>query len=179
MERDYPEEVIERAKKIKLFVMDVDGVLTDGRITYGTYGDELKNFNVNDGLGIILMKRAGIKCVILTAKASRSVKKRAKELKINKVYQNFHYKINALTKMINKFRVKNEEICFIGDDIIDIPVLSRVGLAVTVPNGREEVKPYAHYVTEKKGGHGAVREVCDLIIKSQGLWDNVTKAYFE
>ncbi|MDP8258163.1 MAG: HAD-IIIA family hydrolase [Candidatus Aadella gelida] len=179
MGHNYPEEVTERAKNIKLLVVDVDGVLTDGTITYGTYGDELKSFNVNDGLGIILVKRAGIKCVILTAKASRSVKKRAKDLKINKVYQNFHYKINALSKIINKFNVKHEEICFIGDDVIDIPVLKRVGLAVTVPNGMEEVKSYAHYETKKKGGHGAVREVCELILKANGLWDSVTKAYFE
>ncbi|MFH1836735.1 MAG: HAD-IIIA family hydrolase [Candidatus Omnitrophota bacterium] len=176
---NYSPDIIERAKKIKVLVLDVDGVLTDGRIIYGTYGDELKNFHVSDGLGIILLKRAGLKCVILTAKASRVVKKRAKELKIDKVYQNFHYKINAYAKIMKKFRVKNEEICFIGDDVIDIPILRRVGLAITVPNARESVKGYAHYMTKKEGGQGAVREICDMLLKAQGIWDKVTEKYFE
>ncbi|MFH1411326.1 MAG: HAD hydrolase family protein [Candidatus Omnitrophota bacterium] len=179
METSYPKDVIERAKKIKALVMDVDGILTDGRIIYGTYGDEIKNFDVNDGLGIMLAKRAGLKCIILTAKASRTVRKRAKELRIDKVYENFHYKIHALTKIMNKFKLKSDEICFMGDDVIDIPVLKRVGLAVTVPNAMDEVKTYAHYMTKKSGGRGAVREVCDFIIKAQGLWNGVTKRYFE
>jgi len=176
---DYSPKIIERAKKIRALVLDIDGVLTDGRMIYGTYGDELKNFDANDGLGIVLAKRAGLKCVIVTAKASRVIKKRAKELKIDKVYQNFHYKINALTKITNKFKLKNEEICFVGDDITDIPILKRIGLAVAVPDATEEVKSYAHYVTKKAGGRGAVREVCDLILKASGDWDKVTKRYFE
>ncbi len=177
--KDYSPEIIEKAKKIKVFVLDIDGVLTDGRIIYGSYGDALKNFNVNDGLGMIFIKRAGIKCVILTAKASRVVMKRAKELKIDKVYQNFHYKINALTKIKRKFKAADEEICFVGDDMIDIPVLKRIGLAVAPPNAMDEVKSFVHLITEKPGGHGAVREVCDLILKARGDWDKVTGRYFE
>lgn len=177
--KEYSQEVIERAKKIKVLVLDVDGVLTDGRIIYGTYGDELKNFDVNDGLGIILLKRAGLKCVILTAKASRVVKKRAKELRIDKVYHNFHYKIKAFTKIKSRFKVKDEEICFVGDDVIDMPVLRRAGLAVVVPNAQEEVREYGHFITEKPGGRGAVREVCDMLLKAQGKWDTITKRYFE
>lgn len=178
MER-YPLELIEKAKKIKLLVLDVDGVLTDGKIVYGNHGDELKNFDVNDGLGIMLIKRSKIKCVFLTAKASSVVTKRAKELKIDKVYHNFHYKIEALKKINKKFRVKNEEICFIGDDLIDIPVLKRVGLAVSPPNAMDDVKPFVHFITEKKGGRGAVREVCDFLLKAQDLWHEVTSRYFK
>lgn len=174
----YSQDIIERAKKIKLLVMDIDGVLTDGRIIYGNYGDEIKNFDVNDGLGIILTKRAGLKNIILTAKASRVVTKRAKVLKIDKVYQDYHYKIDALINMRKKFKVTDEEICFIGDDVIDIPVLRRVGLAVSPPNAMDDVKPFAHFITEKKGGRGAVREVCDLLLKAQGKWDEVCKRYF-
>ena len=175
----YSSELIEKARKIKLLVLDVDGVLTDGRIVYGNYGDELKNFDVNDGLGILLVKHSGIKCVILTAKASRVVTKRARELRIDKVYQDFHYKIVALEKIRKKFKVADEEICFMGDDVIDIPVLKRAGLAVCPPNAMEEVKPFAHFITERSGGRGAVREVCNFILKAQGTWDKVTSRYFE
>lgn len=177
--KQYTEEIIERAKKIKLLLLDVDGVLTDGRFIYGSYGDELKNFDVNDGLGTFLIRRAGIKCVILTAKASRVVTRRARELRFDKVYHNFHYKINALGKIKKKFKVTDDEICFVGDDVIDIPVLKRVGLAVCPPNAVEEVKPFVHLLTEKNGGRGAVREVCDLLLRARGAWDKITAQYFK
>ena len=179
MTNKYSADIIERAKKVKLLVLDVDGVMTDGRITYGNYGDELKNFDVNDGLGIFLTRKSGVKCIILTAKASRVVTKRAKELRIDKVYHNFHYKIEALKLIKKKFKADDEAICFVGDDIIDIPVLKRVGLAVCPPNAMEEVKAIVHMITAKKGGRGAVREVCELIMKAKGTWDKVTKVYYE
>lgn len=175
----YPAEIIERAKKVKLLVLDVDGVLTDGRIVYGNYGDEIKNFDVNDGLGIFLIKKSGLKCVILTAKASKVVTKRAKELKVDKVYHNFHYKIEALKLIKKKFKVLDGDICFVGDDLIDIPVLKRAGLAICPASAMEEAKAVAHLVTAKKGGRGAVREVCELIMKAQGTWKSVTKVYYE
>jgi 3-deoxy-D-manno-octulosonate 8-phosphate phosphatase (KDO 8-P phosphatase) len=169
----------EKAKKIKLLLLDVDGVLTDGRIIYGDHGDELKNFNVNDGLGIMLIRRAGLKCAIITAKGSPIVKKRAKVLRIDKVYSDFHYKIEALEDIKKRFRVNNDEICYVGDDIIDIPILKRVGLAVAVNNAMDDVKKVSHYTTVKKGGKGAVREVCEMILKAQSKWGEVTRAYFE
>ena len=178
MKEGYSQEILDRARKVKVLVLDVDGVLTDGRIVYGNYGDEIKNFDVNDGLGIILVKRAGIKCVILTAKASRVVTKRAKELKIDRVYHNFHYKIEALRMICRRFKVTEEEVCFVGDDVIDIPVLKRVGLAVSPPNAMDYVRTFSHFTTLKRGGRGAVREVCDLILNAQGKWDEVTKRYF-
>ena len=179
MEEKYSAELIERAKKIKLLVLDVDGVLTDGRIVYGNYGDEIKNFDVNDGLGIFMVRKSGIKCIVLTAKASKVVTKRAKELRIDRVYENFHYKIKGLKKIRKKFKVTDEEICFMGDDVIDVPVLKKVGLAVCPPNAMEEVKPFVHLITEKGGGHGAVREICNLLLKAQENWDKVTSKYFE
>ena len=172
-------DITERAKKIKLLLLDVDGVLTDGRIIYGNYGDEIKNFDVNDGLGMMLIKRARLKCAIITARGSRVVKKRAKILKVDKVYSNFHYKIEAFKDITRRFRVTSEEICYIGDDIIDIPLLKRVGLAVSVPNAMDEVKEVTHYITKRAGGRGAVREVCDMLLKAQGKWEQVTKRYFE
>ncbi len=175
----YPEEIVERARKIKLLLLDVDGVLTDGRLIYGSYGDELKNFDVNDGTGIFLIKKAGLKCVILTARASRVVTRRAKELRIDKVYHNFHYKIKALEGIKKKFKTANEEICFIGDDVIDIPILKRAGLSVCPPNAMENVKPFAHLLTKQRGGCGAVREVCELLLKAQGRWEEVMSKYLE
>lgn len=179
MEKEYPETIISRAKKIKLLVLDVDGVLSDGRIIYGDHGDEIKSFDVSDGLGIFLVRRAGIKTAILTARGSNIVKRRAKELKIDKLYKDFHYKIEALRQIRRAFKLQDEEICFVGDDLIDIPVLKRVGLAVCPSSAVDEVKATVHVITRKRGGRGAVREICDLILKSQGKWKKVTEAYFE
>ena len=171
-------DILERAKKVKLVILDIDGVMTDGRIIYSIYGDELKFFDVTDGFGITLLRRAGIRTAIITAKKSRIVKMRAKDMKVNYVYQGFRDKLAALNKILRKTRLKAEEICFIGDDLIDMPVLKRAGLAVAVPNAVEEVRQQAHFTTSKTGGRGAVREICDLILKAQGKWDAVTSKYF-
>ena len=169
----------EKARKIKLLVMDVDGVLTDGRVIYANSGDELKFFDVTDGMGLVLWSRAGLKSAILTAKKSRVVSKRSKEVHIDRVYQNALRKAEAFEKILIDFKVFPEEVCFIGDDVIDIPVLKRVGLAVCVPNSVQEAKDEAHHVTKREGGRGAVREVIDMILKIQGKWNEVTKRYYE
>jgi 3-deoxy-D-manno-octulosonate 8-phosphate phosphatase (KDO 8-P phosphatase) len=174
----YPADIMERAGRVKLLVLDVDGVLTDGRLIYSTFGDETKNFSVSDGLGIFMVKKAGIACAIVTAKASPAVESRAEALGIDALYQDFHYKIDALIAIRERFGVEDSEICFVGDDLIDIPILRRVGLAVSPPNAMEDVKPFAHLITEKRGGHGSVREVCDLILKAKGKWDEVTARYY-
>ena len=172
-------EIIEKAKGVKLLILDIDGVMTDGRIIYSIYGDELKFFDVQDGLGITLLNRAGIKTAIITAKASRIVKLRARDLKVAKTYQGYIDKLIPFNKILKRFKIKPEEICFIGDDLVDIPVLKRVGFAVAVPNAMDEVKKVAHHVTSKMGGRGAVREICDLILKSQNKWDLATSRYFK
>ncbi|HCX33915.1 MAG TPA: hypothetical protein DHV08_10395 [Rhodocyclaceae bacterium] len=172
-------DIIERAKKVKVLILDIDGVLTDGRIIYGIYGEELKFFDVQDGLGIMLLKRAGIPSVIITAKKSRIVKMRSKDLRIDKTYQGYPTKSIPFANALKRFKVKPEEACFIGDDIIDIPVLTRAGFSVAVPNAVEEVKKVAHYITAKTGGRGAVREVCDLILKAQDKWDLTTAKYYK
>ena len=172
-------DISERAKRVKLLILDIDGVMTDGRIVYSVYGDELKFFDVQDGLGINLLNRAGIKTVIITAKKSRIVKLRARDLKVAKAYQGFSDKLIPFNKILRRFKVKPDDICFIGDDLIDIPVLKRVGFAVAVPNAMDEVKGSVHHITSKAGGRGAVREICDLILKSQGKWDLATSKYFK
>jgi 3-deoxy-D-manno-octulosonate 8-phosphate phosphatase (KDO 8-P phosphatase) len=173
------QEVIEKAKRVKFLVTDIDGVMTDGRIVYSIYGDELKFFDVTDGFGISLLNKAGIKTVIITAKKSKIVKMRGRDLKVARVYAGFIDKLIPFSDLLKRFDVKPEELCFIGDDLIDLPVLKRVGFAVSVPNAIEEVKRAAHYVTSKPGGRGAVREICDLILKSQGKWDQATAKYFK
>ena len=172
------DDLNERIQKIKLVMVDNDGVLTDGRIVYGDYGDELKFFDVQDGFGMVLLRRAGLITVMISAKKSRVNLRRRKELLINKIYQNAFDKLAVFEKAIKKFKVKAQEVCYIGDDLIDLPVLTRVGFAVAVSNAVEEVKKAAHYCTQKSGGRGAVREVVDLILKSQGRWTEVTERYF-
>lgn len=172
-------EIVEQARRIKLLITDIDGVMTDGRIVYSIYGDELKFFDVTDGFGISLLNKAGIKTVIITAKKSRIVKMRGRDLKISKVYAGFLDKLIPFNDVLKRFKVSPEEICFIGDDLMDLPVLKKVGLAVSVPNALEDVKAAAHYITSRPGGHGAVREICDLILKSQDKWDQVTARYFK
>ena len=172
-------EIVKMARRIKMLIVDIDGVMTDGRIVYSIYGDELKFFDVQDGFGISLLNRVGIKTVIITAKKSRIVKTRARDLKVAKAYAGFIDKLIPFNDILKRFKIPPEEICFIGDDLIDLPVLKRVGLAVSVPNAVEEVKAAVHHVTSKLGGRGAVREICDLILKSQDKWDQATGKYFK
>lgn len=166
----------DKARRIKLLILDVDGVMTDGRIYYGNYGDELKAFDVKDGFGIALSKRADIETVILTAKKSKVARLRAKDIGIKWIYENSS-KLKVFNKLLCKFRIKAHEVCFIGDDLIDIPVLKAAGLSVTVPQAADEVKAVSSYVTKAFAGRGAVREICELILKSQGKWDEVIKKY--
>jgi len=161
-----------KLEKIKLLIMDVDGVLTDGKIIIDSDGRETKFFDVQDGFGLVMLRRAGLKTAILSARASRVISHRAKDLKIDRVYQDAYPKIDFYRKALRTFRLKDEEVCFIGDDLPDVEVLKRVGFAVSVPNGTPEAKQVAHYVTKNRGGEGAVREVIELIMKAQGVWPN-------
>ncbi len=174
-----PQELQDRAAKVKLLILDVDGVLTDGRIVLGNYGDELKFFDIQDGHGMVMLRRAGFVTVLLSGRKSRINQKRAKEMCVAKVYQNAHDKLKVFEKILKKFRVSAEEVCFIGDDLIDLPVLARVGFSVGVKNAVEEVRRATHYVTERSGGRGAVREVTDILLKAQNHWAEATKEYFK
>ncbi|HOX54643.1 MAG: HAD-IIIA family hydrolase [Candidatus Omnitrophica bacterium] len=168
----------DKARKVKLLILDVDGVLTDGKIVMDEKGKQLKFFDVQDGLGVVLLKRAGINTIILSARYSRVVSHRAKDIKIFKAYQNCDDKLLTYHKILKQMKLKNESVCFIGDELIDIPVLKRAGLSVAVANAAPEAKRAADYITKKKGGDGAVREIIELILKSQGKWDKVISKYF-
>jgi 3-deoxy-D-manno-octulosonate 8-phosphate phosphatase (KDO 8-P phosphatase) len=160
-------------KNIKLLVVDVDGVLTKGEIIYDDKGRELKIFNVKDGLGIFLLGKAGIKTILLTAKESKVVRRRAKDMGVTEVICGVLPKEKALRGIMNKYGAKYNEICFIGDDLIDVAAMKLVNMPVTVKDASTPVKKVARYITGKNGGEAAVREVVDLIITAQGLEDKI------
>ncbi|MBK3333297.1 HAD hydrolase family protein [Persephonella atlantica] len=167
------------ALKIKWFIMDVDGVLTDGGIIYDSDGRELKKFCVRDGMGITLLHNAGIKTAVLTSRNSPMVKKRAQELNITEVIQGASDKLRLYEKIKKKHNVLDEEVLYIGDDYVDLPVLRRVGFPVTVPGAPEELKEVCVYVTQKQGGDGAVREVAELLLKLSGKFEEAVRRYID
>jgi 3-deoxy-D-manno-octulosonate 8-phosphate phosphatase (KDO 8-P phosphatase) len=160
-------ELNERADKIKFFLMDVDGVLTDGRLYYDDGGRETKVFNIHDGHGIRLMHEAGIKVGFLSGRKSRAVEVRAKELSIEECHLGVVDKIGRFNEILKKHRLDESEVAYIGDDLPDLPVLKRVGLSISVSSGIEEVKDLVHWVTKKPGGLGAVREAIDFILSAK------------
>jgi 3-deoxy-D-manno-octulosonate 8-phosphate phosphatase (KDO 8-P phosphatase) len=171
------EDITGRARRIKLLLMDCDGVLTDGRLWLTSDGDEQKAFHARDGQGISLLHRAGLRTGIITGRTSSAVDRRAQDLKMSYVRQYAKDKIKALDEILADAGVARDECAYIGDDVADIPVMRRVGFAVAVSDAVEETKQAAHYVTALKGGQGAVREVCDLILKAQGRWDELMERF--
>jgi len=169
--------VQERAGRIKLLLMDCDGVLTDGRIWLFDNGEEQKGFHTRDGLGIELWHRAGLKSGIISGRKSSAVERRAQGLGISFVVQGVEQKVQTFTETVAKAGVTNDEVAFIGDDLNDIPLMLRSGLGVAVADAAAEARERAHYVTKLAGGHGAVREVIELILKAQGRWDHLTADY--
>jgi 3-deoxy-D-manno-octulosonate 8-phosphate phosphatase (KDO 8-P phosphatase) len=170
-------EVLRRAKRIRALVLDVDGVLTDGRMVYDDRGGELKCFDVQDGTGLVLWHRAGHHSALITGKRTVLLQRRAKDLGVGFVAQKALDKLTPYQRFVKRAGLSHEEVCAIGDDVLDLPILRRVGLAVAVPNAVPDVKSVTHYLTGRSGGRGAVREVIDLILKAQGAWDRVCQAY--
>lgn len=170
--------MVERLKKIRLLLLDVDGVMTDGRIIFDNHGVETKAFDVKDGHGLKLLQRAGLKVGIITGRESEVVRFRARELGIDILHQGAKSKLEPYLEAVGELGLRDEEVAYVGDDLVDLPILRRVGFAATVADAVEEVKPLVHYVTARCGGRGAVREVCDLILKKTGRWPEVTDRYF-
>ena len=158
-------------------IMDVDGVLTDGKIVFDDQGGELKFFDVQDGLAVVILKRAGIKTAIITAKGSKVVERRAADMQVDKLYQDANSKVAALQSLLQELNLKPEEACFIADELIDLPAIKKVGLAVAVKNAAPEVKKHAHYITKRRGGNGAVREIIEMVLKSQNKWQEAIAQY--
>ncbi len=165
----YSLEVVSKAKKIKLVAFDIDGVMTDGSLIYLPDGTQAKAFNAKDGLGIVMLNVAGFKTAIITAKETKVVMERAKTLNITKVFMNQKNKILALKELSEEFSLNYDEIMYMGDDLPDIEVLKTCGLSVCPFDAVDEVKEICDIVTEKSGGRGAVREICDFLLKARGV----------
>ena len=171
------QEIIERARKIKLLILDCDGVLTDGRIIMLPDGDETKAFDVKDGHAMVMAQRAGLKIGIISGRKSSIVRARAKELGIAHLHEMAWGKTEPYEKILAEEDLSDEAICYIGDDVVDIPLLRRAGLGVAVADAVDEAKQYSHMVTSRVGGRGAVREVVEMILKAQDKWDEAMARY--
>jgi 3-deoxy-D-manno-octulosonate 8-phosphate phosphatase (KDO 8-P phosphatase) len=164
-------ELLARFKNIKLLVLDVDGVMTNGGLTIGDDGQEYKTFHSHDGLGMKLLKASGVEMAIITGRKSNVVKKRAESTGIAHFYQGAEDKLVAFNDLIAKSGLQASQCAFMGDDVVDLPPMLKCGLALAVPDSPALVLKHSHYVTAKAGGHGAVREVCELIMQAQGTFD--------
>lgn len=164
-------------KKIKVLALDVDGVLTDGSLTMSEQGEVIKCFYVKDGLGLSVAQRQGLRVVLVTGRASSILHKRAEELKLTALYENVKDKAAALRQVAQELNVALAEIAFVGDDLIDLPALNLAGVSFAPQDAAEEVCHRVDYVLTKAGGRGAVREVIEIILKAQGLWQEVVESY--
>ena len=172
-------EVKERAARIRLLILDVDGVLTDGGLILHADGEESKVFHVHDGHGIRLLLRGGIEVALLTGRNSQVVVDRAKDLGIRLVVQGSRNKLGDYEKMLQQRRLDDQDVAYVADDLVDVPVLRRAGLAVAVADASTHIRDYCHASTIRPGGKGAVREVCDFLLQAQGKWEEVTAPYFD
>jgi 3-deoxy-D-manno-octulosonate 8-phosphate phosphatase (KDO 8-P phosphatase) len=166
-----------RLRRIRCLLMDVDGVLTDGKLHFTSDGQEFKTFDVQDGHGIAMAQRAGLLIGFISGRPSQATARRAADLGVKILLQSPANKMEMVETVKREHNLANDEIAFIGDELVDLPVLRRAGLAVAVPNAVAEVKAVAHYITRRPGGAGAVREVIERLLKAQGIWKNVTAKY--
>ena len=178
---DSPENrlLMAKAEPVQLLLLDVDGVLTDGSLIYTENGSEGKSFNTQDGLGIRLVQKGGVEVGIITARKSELVRKRAEELGMKYIMQGIGKKLDAFKEILKLSTLKPYQVCYMGDDWIDLALLSRAGLAACPLNGVPEVKAICHYVSSRAGGSGAVRDVCDLIIGAKGMHDRLLQQYMK
>jgi len=174
-----PDEVERRAARVQLLLLDCDGVLTDGRITPVPGGDELKSFHTRDGHGLVMLHRAGVRSWIISGRTSRLVEMRAADLGIAFVRQGALDKVEAFESLMAEAGVGPGDAAFVGDDVVDIPLMRRCRLAVAVADATPDTRAAAHYVTRLPGGFGAVREVCELILKAQGRWEELMRRYLD
>ncbi len=164
-------DVNEIAARIKLVILDVDGVMTDGSIIIHDDGSETRIFDIKDGLGTVALQMLGVEVAIITSKKSGAVARRAEELRIKRFHEGVRKKVPVYEQMLEEMGITDEEVCYVGDDLNDLGMMKRVGLPVAVADAVPEIKAVARYVTKAPGGRGAVREVAELILKAQGKWE--------
>lgn len=179
LQRERVDGALERAKGLKLMIFDVDGVMTDGTLYYSERGEELKAFNIRDGLGIKLLKQYGVEVALITARSSGAVELRAANLGITHLYQGTEDKRGAYAALLARLALAAGQSGYMGDDLLDLPLITRCGFAATVPAAPEALKSRAHYVTRAHGGHGAVREVCEFILRAQGTLERAISAHLQ
>jgi 3-deoxy-D-manno-octulosonate 8-phosphate phosphatase (KDO 8-P phosphatase) len=172
-------QLAERIKPLRLIAFDVDGVLTDGGLYLSDSGEELKRFNTLDGHGLKMLKASGVELAIITGRTSKCVELRARNLGITRLYQGVEDKLAVMQSLLAELKVAPEAAAFMGDDVVDLPVMRRVGLALSVPGAPQIVRDHAHYVSQRDAGHGAVREVCELILGAQGTLDAQLAPYLK
>ncbi len=171
--------IIETAKSIKLLILDVDGVLTDGRLFFDDQGVEYKCFHARDGHGIKLLRQTGVDVAIISGRKSNSVRLRMQNLGIEHVYQGHEQKLGAFNELLALMNLNADQVAYVGDDVLDLPIMTRVGLPIAVKDANSAILPYAQWQTSVAGGLGAVREVCDLIMQAQGCFDSILQGYLE
>ena len=169
-------ELVRRTRRVELLLLDVDGVLTDGGVYLGD-GVELKRFDIQDGMGVTLARRAGLRVGILTGRTSSAVTRRARELAIDEVIQGANPKLPAFTALLERLGLDGTAVAYMGDDLQDLPVLGRVGLALAPANARPEVRERAHWVATASGGRGAVREAVEMLLSTRGEWGDLVRGY--
>ena len=170
-------DVIERIRNIKLVIFDVDGVLTDGCLHYGSNGEETKVFNALDGHGMKMLRESGVELAIISGRESQALARRAKDLAINHLCMGVDNKRDTFDALLKSLALLSAQVAGLGDDVVDLPFLTRCGFAAAVPSAPAYVRERVHYVTSAGGGHGAAREFCDLIMQTQGTWDLAMKKY--
>ena len=170
-------ENLEKVKKLKLLILDVDGVLTDGRLFFDQQGHEYKSFHAQDGHGIKLLQQTGVDVAVISGRKSQSVTLRMQALGIKLIYQGHEHKVAAFNEIISTLGISASQTAHVGDDLLDLPLMKRAGLGFAVEDANFAVKNYADYITKNKGGLGAVREICDFIMQTQGSFDNILQSY--
>ena len=171
------QDILEKAANIKLVIFDVDGVLTDGSLFIGDDGQEYKAFNSKDGHGMRMLQDGGVDIAIITGRVSNVVEHRVKELGIKYVYQGKRQKLPAYEELLQSVNLEHDQIAYVGDDVVDLPVMSQVGLAICVQDAHPYVKRHSHWITDRAGGQGAARDVCELILEAQGKLDALLASY--
>lgn len=169
--------VAQKLSQVKMMIFDVDGVLTDGGLFYGPEGEVMKRFNALDGHGLKMLHQCGIKTAIITARASGTLQKRASDLGVSHVFQGVQDKRTAFQTLVQETGISPEQCGYLGDDVIDLPVIVRVGFSACVANAHIELQSRVHYMTTKSGGHGAAREICDLLLQAQGHYETLLAGY--
>ena len=173
------EDAIARARKVRLIAFDVDGIMTDGTLFLADDGQEYKGFNSLDGHGLKMLQRSGVKLAIITGRTSRVVEHRARNLGIDIVHQGAHDKLVVYQTLCRELGIDPEATAYMGDDVVDLPVMRRAGLAITVPAAPELVKAHSHYTTRREAGRGAVREACEFLMRAQGTLDAALAPYLQ